>query len=204
MKHLGLVVFVISIVVSAQARLLETKNQLIDRYGEPISTNMAGDRSALTFKKDDLTISVHFGAPGEIYNQKSVEGLSVREIVYIKGGIFSDEAIKNILAVNDIVVAVKPLTDVPDPTTPPSIKPIKPLKPITGPTGSGTRSWKGTRSTEDSVSGDLSSPEFKSPGEKNGQSVRLQDWNRGAEYSRDRVEVYLDGIKLRPKTVTGY
>ena len=95
MKRLALIALAISLAGSVQARLMETKEQLVKRYGQPVD----GSRQPV-FRKDNLVIKVQFGERDDIQGRSSVEGLVIAELVTITDGEFSDQAKREILAAN--------------------------------------------------------------------------------------------------------
>jgi len=83
-----------------RARLLGTKLDFINRYGDPIGYGTYPDPFDSEFKQGDLIIRVRFGKSGEIIGQESVENKATNLEVCIVDGQFSDQAMLDILSAN--------------------------------------------------------------------------------------------------------
>lgn len=96
MKIPTLIMSIVSIALSCEARLLETREELVKRYGQPKSERP----SELVFTNGELSIYVTLGLKDQWFEGESVEGRVVTERVGLAAGAFSDQAIQNILEAN--------------------------------------------------------------------------------------------------------
>jgi hypothetical protein len=97
MKLPTLITLISILTLPVQARLLETREQLIKRYGQPRDPN---DRYCYIFEKDGWSLRVFFGQKDDVQGQLSLEGLAYCEEVSSIAGEFSDQAIVDILTAN--------------------------------------------------------------------------------------------------------
>lgn len=98
MKLLVLTVLIASLAIGVDARLMGTKDEMIQRYGQPVKIIKDGEHeSMLTFKKGELTVTVKLGQAGDMQGQTSLEGRIIREEVSIENSRFTDQAITDIL-----------------------------------------------------------------------------------------------------------